>query len=524
MTDSSNINTDLHHLNARTLTRDDFKSVKELTADVYPELGAWKKHEYDFLIDSFPEGQLCIEDNGKIVAAAFAIIVDYSKWNDRHTYEQITDNCRFTTHDKDGDTLYGVDVFVHQDFRGLRLGRRLYDMRKEICHNLNLRAIIAGGRIPGYGAHADQYKPQQYVQKVKDREIYDPILTFQLANGFHIRRVVKNYLRDDQASRGYATLLEWLNIYYEDETEKEDRKIFVRETSKVRVGLVQWQMSRLDSLESFLEQIEYFVDAVSDYESDVILFPEFVNGALLEPYNDLPSHEAVRELANITDTVRQKMVDLAISYNINIIGGSLPEYKNGELRNVAYLCRRDGSWDQQYKIHATPFERERWGMKEGDDVRIFETDFGRIGILICYDVEFPELGRILGEQDMDILFVPFWTDTKNAYHRVRYCAQARAIENECYVVLTGSTGNLPVVKNMDIQYSQSAILTPSDFMFPHDCIAAEATPNTEMTLIADLDLDDLTELHEKGAVRNMKDRRHDLYEIKVKSKKPIEKS
>tara|TARA_B100000686_G_C16545897_1_gene839874 strand:- start:275 stop:994 length:720 start_codon:yes stop_codon:yes gene_type:complete len=239
----------------------------------------------------------------------------------------------------------------------------------------------------------------------------------------------------------------------------------------------------------------------------------------MQPYNKLPSSEAVRKLSDLTETIRQKMVDLALSYNINIIGGSLPEYKDGVLRNVAYLCRRDGSWEEQYKIHATPFERDRWGMRGGDDIRVFDTDFGRIGILICYDVEFPELSRIMAEQGMQILFVPFWTDTKNAYQRVRYCAQARAIEDECYVVLSGSTGNLPSVENMDMQYSQSAVLTPSDFMFPHDCIAAEATPNTEMTLIADLDLESLVELHENGSVKNLKDRRKDIYDLKLKTRK-----
>ena len=90
---------------------------------------------------------------------------------------------------------------------------------------------------------------------------------------------------------------------------------------------------------------------------------------------------------------------------------------------------------------------------------------------------------------MQILLVPFWTDTKNGYLRIRRCAQARAIENECYVAISGSVGNLPKIENMDIQYSQSAIFTPSDFAFPHDAVAAEATPNTEMTLVTDLDLD-----------------------------------
>ena len=99
----------------------------------------------------------------------------------------------------------------------------------------------------------------------------------------------------------------------------------------------------------------------------------------------------------------------------------------------------------------------------GDKIAVFDTDAGRVGIQICYDVEFPELSRILATQGLDILFVPFWTDTKNSYLRVRHCAQARAIENECYVVIAGSVGNLPEVESLDVQFSQSAVLTPSDF-------------------------------------------------------------
>jgi len=161
----------------------------------------------------------------------------------------------------------------------------------------------------------------------------------------------------------------------------------------------------------------------------------------------------------------------------------------------------------------TPDEVSFWGLQGGDDVRVFDTDFGKVGILICYDVEFPELPRLMAQKGLQILFVPFWTDTKTAYLRVRRCAQARAIENECYVVISGSVGNLPKVENMDMQYSQAAVFTPSDFAFPHDAVAAEATPNTEMTLIVDLDFDNLKELRNHGSVRNLRDRRRDLYEV-----------
>ena len=218
------------------------------------------------------------------------------------------------------------------------------------------------------------------------------------------------------------------------------------------------------------------------------------------------------------------MIDFAIQYNINIIAGSMPLYKNHELCNVCYLFRRDGTWDAQYKLHITPDESHYWGLKGGSRLAAFDTDVGKIGILICYDVEFPELARILADQGMNILFVPYWTDTKSAYLRVRRCAQARAIENECYVVITGSVGNIPNISNMDIQYSQSAVFSPSDFAFPHDAIVAEATPNTEMTLLLDLDLDLIKEVRRQGSVRNFQDRRLDLYRVSWLGDQPRKRS
>ena len=107
------------------------------------------------------------------------------------------------------------------------------------------------------------------------------------------------------------------------------------------------------------------------------------------------------------------------------------------------------------------------------------------------------------------LFLP----TQHGIHRVKRCAQARAIENECYVAIAGSVGNLPKVSNMDIQFAQSAVYTPCDFAFPTNGIKAEATPNTEMILICDVDLELLHELHNYGSVTNLKDRRKDLYRL-----------
>ena len=228
----------------------------------------------------------------------------------------------------------------------------------------------------------------------------------------------------------------------------------------------------------------------------------------------MPEVKAIQELAKFTVPLRDRFLALAVSYNVNIITGSMPLLEDGVLLNASYLCRRDGTYDRFDKLHPPhPSEVSAWGMVGGDKVQVFDTDCGKIGIPICYDVEFPEVCRILADQGMRILFVPFLTDTQNGYMRVRQCAQARAIENECYVVMAGAVGNLPNVNNMDIQYAQSAILTPSDFSFPTNTVKTEATPNTEMVLIADLNLDLLKELHARGSVQNLKDRRSDLYQI-----------
>jgi predicted amidohydrolase len=353
--------------------------------------------------------------------------------------------------------------------------------------------------------------PKQYIDKVKKREIHDPVLNFQISNDFHPTRILNGYLEGDKASQEFAVLLEWDNIYYEKPVKKAAIKKKV-----VRLGLIQWQMRPYKNIESLMQQAEYFIDAVSGYRSDFALFPEFFNAPLMAQNNHLTESEAIRELASYTDEIVQKFSNFSISYNINIIAGSMPELKNGKLLNVGYVCKRDGTVERYEKLHITPDETKVWGMQGGDQLKVFDTDCGKIGVLICYDSEFPELSRILAEEGMDILFVPFLTDTQNGYSRVRNCAQARAIENECYVAIAGSVGNLPNVHNMDIQFAQSMVFTPCDFSFPTNGIKAEATPNTEMILIADVDIDMLRELHEFGSVRNLKDRRKDIFELKKK--------
>ncbi len=494
----------------RQLNIDDFEELKKSSDEAYADWPEeqWNIKEIRKLLKIFPEGQVAVVVDGVVVGSALSIIIKYELFGDDHTYEEITGKGSYNTHSPKGNTLYGIDIFLRPEFRGMRLGRRLYDARKELCENLNLKAIVFGGRIPNYHKYSDELSPREYIQKVKYKEIYDPTLTFQLSNDFHVKKVLRGYMAGDKESKEYGVLLQWDNIYYQKKSDKVSGY-----KSVVRLGLIQWQMRLYKDIDELFTQVEYFVDAVASYNGDFVLFPEYFNAPLMADYNHLGYAEAIRKLAEYTDEIRERFINLAITYNINIVTGSFPLVKDEKLYNTGYLCRRNGTFETYTKVHVTPDEIKTWGLSGGDAIEVFETDCGPVGILICYDVEFPELSRILAQQGMNILFVPFLTDTQNGYSRVRYCARSRAIENECYVAIAGCVGNLPKVENMDIQFAQSVVFTPCDFSFPTTGIKAEATANTEMILVADVDMDLLKELHTFGAVRNLKDRRTDLYSV-----------
>jgi len=199
-----------------------------------------------------------------------------------------------------------------------------------------------------------------------------------MSNEFYPVRVIKGYLDGDKASGDYAVLLKWHNIYYEDPatTVKFVKKV-------VRLGLVQWQMRPYKDLKALMQQVEFFVDSLSEYKSDFALFPEFFNAPLMTAYNHMSESDAIRKLAESTQELVQEFSKLAVSYNINIITGSMPEVIDNVLYNTGYLCRRDGSVDTFEKLHITPNEEKFWGIKGGDKLKAYDHDCGKIGILGC---------------------------------------------------------------------------------------------------------------------------------------------
>ncbi|MBY9066465.1 carbon-nitrogen hydrolase family protein [Hyphomonas sp. WL0036] len=494
----------------------DIPAILPLYEKVYGVAYGYTADQIAGQINKFPDGQFVAEFEGQIVGHCVTFMINSSTALAPHTWNEITGGGFAARHDPEGDMLYGMDVIVDSEFRRLRIGQRFYKVRQDLCQWLELKGILFGGRIPGYQRHQREYpNPADYVEAVKSSKLRDPVLSFQLRQGFELVGILRNYMPEDFESCGHATQMFWRNPLAQETIKAKPSLGDTALPERVRVATVQFQMRRINSIDDFEQQVEYFVDIASDYRADFVTFPELFTLQLLSlESKPLGPVEAIEKISEYTPRFIAFMERLAVSYNINIIGGSHPSrMEDGDIHNVAYIFLRDGSVHTQQKLHPTPSERTWWNIKGGEGNSVIQTDCGPIGVMICYDSEFPEIARHLVDQGALMLFVPFCTDERRGYLRVRYCCAARAIENQCYVVLSGVVGNLPNVENMDIHYAESCILTPSDFPFARDGVAADTAPNTETVAIADLSLSDLLTARQSGAVQNLKDRRFDLYRV-----------
>jgi len=492
----------------RQLRKTDLKAVQEIQRKSFPMIDAWTREQFESQLAVFPEGQIGVEIDGVLVATSSSLIVDEEDFGAYHTFDQVSDKGYIRNHDPEGDTLYGIDIAVDPKHRGVRLTRRIYEARKELAQKHNLRAIMIAGRIPGYAKQADKMSAEEYVRRVvsKNMKDKDPVLTAQLSQGFSVRAVLKDYLPSDTESVGYAVFMEWLN--------PEHHPGGTTAVRNVRVAAVQYQMRQINTFDEFAQQCEFFIDAASEYRADFLLFPEMLTNQLQLLVLQPESYSTARRLDEFTPRYIEFFTKMAMKYDINIIGGTHLTVEDHKLYNIASLFRRDGSFEKQYKIHISPAEQRWWGISAGDEVRVFDTDRGKIAILIGEDVAFPELARIATGKGSNLLFVPFNTDIRSGYVRIRSCAQARCIENGMYAVLAGPVGNLPFVQGADIHYGEACILTPCDVPFARDGVAEVATPNVETMVLNELDMEALRRHRLTGSVRTWLDRRVDLYSVR----------
>jgi predicted amidohydrolase/GNAT superfamily N-acetyltransferase len=495
-------------IRVREAVREDIPRLVELNRIAYPVLAdenvVWGERHLLSHQRVFPQGQLVAEVRGRVMGAVASLLADLGPDPLRmHTWAGITDSGYFSNHEPEADTLYGADVYVDPEARGRGVGAALYEARRQLCKRLNKRRILAGGRLHGYREYAARMSPDEYAERVAIGELRDAVLSFQLREGFVLRGVMPNYL-PDPLSLNHASLIEWLNPDYRRP------QIGAR---KARIACVQYQMRRVRSFAEFEQQVKYFVKVASEYRADFVLLPELVSAQLLSQEDAVSPLEGIRRLAGYEPRFRDAMRALAVSHGLTLIAGSHPVADGERIYNVALVCLPSGEVVVQPKLHITPSEQRSWGISGGHALRPIDTPKGRVGVLVCYDVEFPEAARYLADLGAEVLFVPFCTDSRQSYLRVRYCAHARAVENQVYVALAGNVGNLPDVGNLDINYAQAAVLTPSDFAFARDGIAAEADSNEETVLICDVDLNALHESRLSGSVTPRLDRRADLFKL-----------
>lgn len=280
---------------------------------------------------------------------------------------------------------------------------------------------------------------------------------------------------------------------------------------KLRVSSVQYHLHTIRSFEEFAQQVDHYVRAALEFETDFILFPEFFTTQLLSIGNNKGEPLSINELPDFTVQYLDLFTSLAVKTKTHIIGGTHVIWNNDKLYNVAHLFYPDGTVATQAKLHITPTEVNEWNMAAGNELHLFDTEKGKIAILTCYDIEFPEIVRMVKARGADVIFCPSCTDDRHGFHRVRYTSHARAIENQVYVVTASTVGSLPTIDFMRMNFGQSAIIAPNDVPFPPRGIVVEGELNNDMVVTGDLDLALLYQVREKGSVTTWRDRRTDLY-------------
>jgi predicted amidohydrolase len=277
---------------------------------------------------------------------------------------------------------------------------------------------------------------------------------------------------------------------------------------RLRIAALQYYIRPIQRFEQFQDQVTALVETAVDYRSRLAVFPEYFTTQLLT-LGDVkrPIHVQVRSLLEKVDQFVDMMSRLARKHELYIVAGSIPAPGDAgdAVVNRCFFFSRTGEFGTQDKLHLTRFETEEWKVSPGSNLKVFETEFGKMAVTICYDIEFPELARVAAREGALMLLAPSCTDDRQGFLRVRYCAHARTIENQIYVVHSSTVGSLPSVPAVSLNYGLAAILTPSDFAFARDGVLAEGVTNQEMMVIGEVDLKLAAESRRTGTVLPLRD-------------------
>ncbi len=279
-------------------------------------------------------------------------------------------------------------------------------------------------------------------------------------------------------------------------------------TERIRVAALQYYIRPVRTFEEFRDQVEALAETARDYTCQLVVFPEYFTVQLLTLGNiKRPMAEQVRDLARQVPRFVDAMSQLSRRLGLYIVAGTIPMTEDGieTVYNESLFFGPNGEFGSQGKLHMTRFESDDWKVSPRNRLNVFDTAFGKVAVAICYDVEFPEVARAAARNGAHILVVPSCTDDRQGFLRVRYCAQARAIENQMYVIHACTVGSIPMVPAVSLNYGQASILTPSDFPFSRDGILAEGNVNQEMMVIGELNLKTILDTRTSGTVLPLSD-------------------
>jgi len=232
-------------LQLRTARPKDAEDILRLADRSYTDVGGYTLELIQGQLASFPDGKIVAEYDGHIVGYCATFMIDEEAAFGPHTWSEITGGGYGSRHDPNGHWLYGMDVCVDPDYRRLRIGQRLYDARRRLCEQMELKGIVFGGRLPGYAKRRKEFAtPAEYLTAVESRQVRDQVASFQIRMGFEPQGILENYLSSDKQSMGFASKMVWRNPYAPQEELK--KRLMKADQEGVRIATVQLQMRAIN--------------------------------------------------------------------------------------------------------------------------------------------------------------------------------------------------------------------------------------------------------------------------------------
>lgn len=275
----------------------------------------------------------------------------------------------------------------------------------------------------------------------------------------------------------------------------------------IKIALAQYPITPCRSFDEWRGHTEAWIDAASG--AQLAVFPEYGAMELTHLFseavrNDLQAQ--MEALQGLHDDFVAVYSELATRSNMTLVAPSLPVWEKARFVNRAYVLYANGGIAWQDKWRMTRFEAESWGVSSGDlSATVFETDWGRFGVQICYDIEFPEGAKALCGAGAQLIVAPSCTETLRGATRVHVGARARALENQCYVAVAQTVGEALWSPAVDINYGYGALYGPPDTGFPEDGVVALGRPQAPEWLLAEIDLDKVVDVRINGQVLNYRD-------------------